>query len=58
VEKVREAGMSIQRSLRDGMAEILTCNFKGLMGGWIREEQRKVRFRGEEGEDEWMELKR
>jgi hypothetical protein len=44
--------------LRDGMAGILTCSFEGLMGEWVKEEQRKVGFRREEGEDEWMELKR
>ena len=44
--------------LRDGMAGILTCNFEGLIGEWVKEEQRKVGFRREEGEDEWMELKR
>ena len=40
------------------MAGILTNDFKGLIRGWVKEEQDKVRFRREEGEDEWMELKR
>jgi len=40
------------------MAGILTCNFEGLIGDWIKKEQRKVGFRREEEEDEWMELKR
>lgn len=58
VEEVRETGMSVQRVLRDGMAGILTNDFKGLIREWVKEEQDKVGFRGEEGEDEWMELKR
>ena len=44
--------------LRDGMAGVLTNDFEGLMREWVKEEQDKVGFRGEEGEDEWMELKR
>jgi hypothetical protein len=40
------------------MAGILTNDFEGLIREWVKEEQDKVRFRGEEEEDKWMKLKR
>jgi hypothetical protein len=50
--------VDIRGVLRDRMVGILIYSFEGLIGEWIKEEQRKVGLRREEGEDEWIELKR
>lgn len=57
-KKSSRLGCQYKGVLRDAMAALLTHHYIGLMGEWLKEEQKLVEFKDKEDESDWEKLSR